>query len=617
MSDESMVLAGDFAAAAAEEWDRQVLKAMNRGRPPGKEMSLEEAMKRLTTVLPDGAEIEPLYLKPADQRIGYPGQAPFTRGSQLADTHDPWVTAPLHEDPDVARTAAAIEADLNAGATGVWLRVGSDAIAAADVGTVLEGVHPEAADIIVSSTDDQAGAADALLAVWAKAGKTTVRGSLGIDPLASAALMGAAPGLDGLATWVTKAGDYPRVRPLTVDVTVYDNAGAGDIDQVAFALATGVEYVRALADQGIAPAVGAAEIMFRVAATADQFMTIARLRALRRAWARVGEVLEVPLPLRGAIQHAVTSGRIISRTDPWVNLLRATSGTFAAAAAGAEVITVLPHDTAYGLPTPFSRRVARNIALLTGEEAHVGTVQDPAGGAWTFEGLTEQIATKAWARLQEIEAAGGMSAALASGKIAEWVAATAAERNRRLATRKIPLTGVSMFPLPGEAPLTDFIPRPAPPAYAGLVPHRDSEVFEAFRDRSRAHEASTGSPPTVQLALLGARRDFGAREQFTTNLLAAGGVAWASLEEAEAADIPIAAATAGTNMVILASSPKVNAEQGAAAAKAAKAAGLDVWIAGRRAELADDSAPVDGEIFDGMDVVAFLADTLDRLGVAK
>ncbi len=621
-----MVLAGDFPAATREQWEGEVLKALNRTRPPGSELTIEQAIKRLTTVTVDGVAIDPLYTKPADQRVGYPGQTPFTRGVGLPDPDLPWIAAQLHEDGDVARTTAAILQDLNAGATGVWLRVDDDAIAAADVATLLDAVVPDAVGLYVSSVSQQEAAGQALVDYLKAKGAKDPVGALGCDPIGAAAVTGASDRA-AIHSWlkvqlpgcVELVAPYPRLRALTVDVTAYDNAGAGDVDQLAFAVATGVEYVRALTDAGLTPTQAFAQILFRVSATADQFLTIARLRALRRLWARVGEVLDVPEADRGALQHAVTSWRILSKDDPWVNLLRATIGTFSAGVGGADAITVLPHDTAYGLPTKFSRRIARNIGLLTAEESHIGAVKDPAGGAWVFESLTEQLATKAWARMQQIEAAGGMVEVLASGQVAEWIAATNAERAKRLATRKLPLTGVSMFPKQDEAPLTDFIARPPAPARAGLKPHRDSEVFETLRDRSRAHEQATGAKPVVVLACLGDRRDFGPREQFTTNLLLVGGLGFPAIEGPSPEQIVAAAQENGTSMVVLASSAKVYAAQAVAAAEAAKAAGLTVWMAGRRTEIGDDRAAdlIDGEIFDGMDVVAFLSDTLDRLGVAR
>ena len=619
MTDTMMVLAGDFPTVTQQEWDREVLKALNRRRPAGSELTIEQAIKRLTTVTVDGVEIDPLYLKPAEQSIGYPAQSPFTRGSEPPHPVAPWLVVQLHEDPDVARTSEAILADLNAGGTGVWLRVDDDAIAADDLAAVLARVIPEAAFIEVSSVERQSEAAQALLNLWGSSGTTDVQGNLGVDPLARAAVTGKPADLTGLAGLIVAVRPYANVRALTVDVTVYDNAGAGDVDQLGFAIASGIEYVRALEAQGVAPEVAFAQILFRVAVNADEFLGIARVRALRRLWARVGEVLGVPESKRGAQQHAVSSWRMISKDDPWVNLLRNTVAAFSAGVGGAEFMSILPHDTAYGLPTPFSRRVARNISLVAQEESHLGAAEDPAGGAWVFESLTEQLAEKAWARVQQIEALGGMSQALATGEVAGWIAATSAERATRISTRKIPMTGVSMFPKQDEDPLADFVPRPAAPRYAGLAQHRDSEVFEALRDRSRKHEQETGKKPAVVLACLGERRDFGAREQFTTNLLLAGGVDFLQIEGPSPEQIVAEATSGETTMVILASSAAVYAAQAVAAAEAAKAAGLTVWIAGRKAETGSDQADalIDGEIFDGMDVVGFLSETLDGLGVEK
>jgi methylmalonyl-CoA mutase len=620
MTDATMVLAGDFPQPTQADWDREVLKIFNRKRPPGSELTLDQAMKRLTSVYVDGLTVQPLYTKPDDQIVGYPAQVPFTRGSEPPRDRLDWAVVQLHEDPDVARSNKAVLGDLTAGGTGVWLRVDGDAIAAGDLKDILAGVAPEGASVSVSSVSDQPGAARALLDYWStSAHLDQVSGNLGIDPLGAAALTGAAADLSDLAAWVTEAQGFEKTRALAVDVRPYDNAGTGDIDQVAYAIATGIEYVRALAAQGVDAASAFDQILFRVTATADQFATIARLRALRRLWARVGEVLDVPEDKRGARQQAVTSWRVISRDDPWVNLLRATISTFAAAVGGAEVITVLPHDTAYGLPTKFSRRLARNLQLVAAEESHIGAVEDPAGGAWFVEALTDEIAVKAWARVQSIEAAGGMAAALAAGTIAEQIAVVAAERAKRLATRKLPLTGVSMFPKQDEEPLTDFIPRPAGPVYAGLPQHRDAEIYEALRDRTTAAEKATGARPAVLLACLGERRDFGPREQFTSNLLLAGGLDWPEIENAAPDAIVAKAKELNTPIVILASSAKVYADQAIPTAEALKAAGIDhVYIAGRLKEAGDGAAGlIDTEIFDGMDVVGFLTETLDRLGVAK
>lgn len=619
MTDTTTVLAGDFATPTREQWDNEVLKVLNRRRPPGTELTIEKAMARLRTTTVDGLVIEPLYTQTDAPALGVPGASPYTRGTTVKHGEAlAWDVRQLHEDPSVAATNAAVIEDLRAGGTSVWLRVGEGGIAASDVSAALAGVIANIAPVSVSSTSDQAAAADALLAWWGD--KTDVAGNLGIDPLGFAALNGTKPDLSVLAAYVTKTAKLPNVKPVVVDVRVYDDAGAGDVDQLAYAVATGIEYVRALVASGVSAADAFSSIDFRVTVNADQFLGIARLRALRRMWSRVGEVLEVPVENRGATQHAVTSWRMITRDDPWVNLLRGTIATFAAGVGGAESITTLPFDTAQGLPNTFSRRMARNTQLVAAEESNLGRVEDPAGGSWYVETLTNDVAKAAWAHVQEIEAAGGMAAALAAGTITSQINTTLTERRSRLASRKQPVTGVSMFPPEQETPIDNLTPRPATPVPAGLKPARDSEIFEALRDRVSAQTSRSGNQPGVFLACLGERRDFGPREQFTSNVLLVAGLAHPSSEGGTAEEIVTAVKAAGTNTVILCSSAKVYAAQAVEVATALKKSGIDnVWIAGRKTETGseDVDSVIDGEVFDGMDVAAFLSDTLDRLGVAK
>ncbi len=616
MTQTPLLLAGDFTPPTRADWEREVLKVLNRGRPEGKELTIEAAMARLRTTTVDGLTIEPLYTA-TDVPLGLPGAMPFTRGTGFKTSPATyWDVRALHEDPDVAFTHAQVLADLGRGATSLWLRVGADAIAADDLPAVLDGVQPDLAPISVSSTDDQLAAARALVAFFRTSGASNARGNLGIDALALAARTGEAPDLGAQAEWVQASlAELPGVRALTVDVLPYDDAGASDVDQVAFAIATGVAYLRDLEAAGISPSQAYSQILFRVSVNADQFTSISRLRALRRLWARVGEVSGVPEGARGAVQQAVTSWRMITRDDPWVNLLRGTIATFAAAIGGAEILTCLPFDTAWGLPDELSRRLARNTQLIAAEESNIGRVADQAGGSWYVEELTEQLARKAWDRFTEIEAAGGMVGALTSGTVAELVAAANTERVGRLAARKQPLTGVSMFPKPDEEPVKTR-PRPETPERHGLAPHRDSEVFEALRDRSAAADPR----PAIFLACLGARRDFGGREMFTGALLGVGGIDRPSSEGGTPEEIAAKAVESGAKFVILCSSAKVYAAQAVPVARALKDAGIQtVFIAGRKKETAaeDVDEVIDGEVFDGMDVVGFLADAMDRIGVAK
>ncbi len=610
-------LAADFTTPSQQDWEKEVLKVLNRKRPEGRELDIDQAYKRLTSTTVDGLTIKPLYtIEDGVEELGYPGVAPFVRGTTVRTGEmDAWEVAQLHENPDVTEARRDILNDLERGNTAAFVRVDPDAVRVEDLANVLDGVLLDLAPVYVTSRTQQLEAATKLAEIFraASVDAESIRGNLGVDPIGAAALAGTTADLSVVAKAAELADGLPGVTPLVVDSTIYHNAGAGDVHELAYAIAVGVEYVRALVEAGVSVDDAFGSVIFRVSATTDQFATIARLRALRGLWSRVGEVLGVTESKRGAIQHAVTSLREISRDDAYVNILRGTIATFAAAAGGAEIQTVLPFDTLAGLPTDMSRRVARNTQIVLAEESNIGRVNDPAGGSWFVESLTRQLSEKAWATFQALDAE-GFAAALADGTVKAQLDELNAARAKQLATRKIPLTGVSMFPNYTEAKL-ERKARPEAPELAGLQPVRDSQVFEDLRDRSDAARAA-GNEPKVMLAALGARRDFGGREGFTSNLYHVGGIATVLAEGSSPEDYVRQLKDNDAKVVVLVSSAKVYADQGVAVAKALREAGAEeVLVAGQIKELGEGGADaVDGNVFDGMDVVELLTNTLNKLG---
>ncbi len=617
---EHLALAADFPTPSYEEWAEAVAKVLNRGRPEDKQLTPEQSVGRLTVNLVDGLTIKPMYtLEDCPEDLGVPGVAPFTRGTTVRNGDiDSWDVRALHEDPDTSFTNKAILTDLERGVTSLWLRLDPDAIAPADLSAALDGVMLELAPVEVSSNTDQAAAAEALLDLAGQAkDPSAVTVTLGIDPIGHAARNGSKADLSGLATWVERSRNFKSATPFVVDGTVWHNAGAGDIHETGWILATAVEYVRALIEAGVSADDAFDAIRFKVSATTDQFATISRIRALRTCWSRIGEVFGVDPAKCGARQHAVTSWREITRDDPYVNLLRATISTFSAGVGGCEAITVLPFDTAWGLPSDFSRRIARNTQIVLAEESNIGRVNDPAGGSWYVESLTRQIADKAWEELQTVEAAGGMSAYLESGKVVEVLDGLNAERNKRLATRKQPITGVSEFPNPEEKPV-NAKQRPQAPSLGGLTMVRDSEMFEELRDR-----VAGSADAKVFLACLGARRHFGAREGFASNAFRVAGLPTPESEGGTPDEIVAKWKEAGSPAVVcLCSSAKVYAEEALPVAKALKDADVGyIYLAGNIKELGDDaekaSEVIDGTIALGMNIIEMLNTTLDELGVEK
>jgi methylmalonyl-CoA mutase len=340
---------------------------------------------------------------------------------------------------------------------------------------------------------------------------------------------------------------------------------------------------------------------------------------VRKLWAHVEEACGLtPEPICVA---AETAWRMMTRRDPFVNMLRATVAVAAAGFGGADSIAVVPHTAAIGLPEGFARRIARNTQLILLEESNLAQVADPAAGSGALESLTHELCVAAWALFQEIEKAGGAAAALEQGLIQARVAAVRAEREKDVARRKEALTGTSEFPDIAEAPVGVLMPSPLVPGTAGapgtLPCCRLAEPFEALRDTSDRIRAQTGARPRIFLANLGRLADFTARATFAKNFFEAGGIeAMASDGFASREDMIAAFNASGAKLACQCGSDEAYATEAEGAAEALRAAGAaHIYLAGRpgppEAELR--AAGVGTFIYAGCDVVATLKAAHDIL----
>ncbi|AQZ64601.1 Methylmalonyl-CoA mutase [[Actinomadura] parvosata subsp. kistnae] len=593
-----MELAAGFASISRDDWRALAAEVLRKsGIEAG---SPEEVLSRATY---DGVTVAPLYDAgdlPGDP--GLPGAAPYVRGARAAGG---WDVRQRHAvaDPE------AVLADLENGVTSLWLVVGDGAIPVGELGAVLKDVYLDLAPVVLEAGERTPEAADALFALAAArrpepgapagpgAGEGALRGNLG----ASAVL-----GTGGTELALRCAAEYPGLRAVTVDATPYHDAGGSDAEELACSIAQGVAELRALTGGGLSVEQALGQIEFRYAATADQFATIAKLRAARRLWARVAEVCGAP-GAGGQRQHAVTSSAMMTARDPWVNMLRTTIACFAAGVGGAQAVTVQPFDACLGLPDAFSRRIARNTQSLLLEESGLGRVIDPAGGSWYVERRTADLAAAAWAFFQEIEAGGGIVAAaeLVSGRIA----ATRERRDDDIAHRRFPITGVSEFPDLGEKPVRRR-PAQAPRDSGGLPRVRYAEPFERLRDLADARPER----PKVFLATIGPLAAHTARAAFAANLFHAGGLATETAGPGtDPEQIATAFAVSGATVACLCSSDKLYAQHATAVAKALRRAGArKVWLAGK-----GHYEGVDALLHAGCDALAVLRETFDDLEVTR
>ena len=606
-SAEGLTLGADFPAATAEQWRRLALAALRKSGGAGETTVPEQVDDLLATETYDGLRVAALHTQdgPPLPAAGLPGQWPFVRGALASGgLAGGWDVRQQHLGRDPKAVREAVLSDLENGVTSLWLAVGGNGLPLDALPEALEGVYLDLAGVTLDPGPDVVAAAGAWFGLLTEPAKA--RGGLGADPLGWRARSGETTGLDGaLRDAAALAGrclaEAPDLRAITVDATIYHEAGASDAEELGCAVAAGVAYLRALTEAGLPVRAALGQLEFRFAATADQFATIAKLRAARRVWARVAEMCEVA-DAGGQHQHAVTSAAMMTARDPWVNLLRTTLATFAAGVGGAEAVTVLPFDHRLGRSDAFARRLARNTQILLIEESHVARVLDPAGGSWFIERYTEDLAHAAWEWFTAIERTGGLAAGLDSGLVADRLAATWQRRSDNIAHRRDPITGVSEFPnLDEKLPV-----RPPAPvvAHGGLPQRRHAEAFEQLRDRSDAHLKATGRRPTVFLATLGSPAANGPRVTFATNLFAAGGIEVVTGSPQELAATPVAC---------LCGPDKAYAADAADAIETLRAAGATkVLLAGR-----GDHPGIDGYVYPGGDAVAVLTTTLADLGVQE
>lgn len=605
-------LASEFPPATPEQW-LKLVDGVLKGAPFD---------KKLVHTTYDGLRIEPLYDRKAGANT-LPGRTPGA----------PWQVMARVDNPDPKEANAQALEDLENGANGLALvcpgAVGANGFgidtSADGIARILDGVYLDAgAPIEFMLTREGKDVPAHVAALVKKRGLDPAACDLriGFDPIGLMAAGSSSPMPWGdiaplFARMTRTLADEGFRGPFAVaDARVIHNAGGSEAQELAYALSVAVAYWRALEAGGVPLDDARRMIFFRLSADADQFLTMAKFRALRKLWARVEEASGLaPQPIFIA---AETAWRIMTQRDPYVNMLRVTIAVFAAGLGGANAVTVLPFTAALGLPDGFARRVSRNTQLILLEESNLAKVADPAAGSGGIEDLTGQLCRTAWALFQEIEKAGGVAESLDSGLIQKKVAETRAAHEKAIATRKDPITGTSEFPHLSENAVKVLQPvSQATPVLSdkALPAIRLAEPFEKLRDASDAIHKATGTRPKVFLATLGKPADNIARATFAKNFFEAGGI---EAVEFAGHDLASAFASSGAPLACLCSSDEVYANEAAVAARALVAAGAKhVYLAGRPGDLADalKQAGVQGYVFAGCDALATLMAAHDIIGV--
>jgi methylmalonyl-CoA mutase len=606
-------LAAEFPTATREQW-RKLVEGVLKGAP---------FEKRLVAKTYDGLAVEPLYPRNADAQPVF-GRMPGAAWTimQRVDHPDPAAAnaLALHDLENGANGLAVVFAGAP-GAYGFGVAASEEAIRRA-----LDGVHLDAGIALDLDPGAQGELIAPLVAALVKRRGTAPAATdirFGLDPIGAAASRGGSsmPWSRQALAFSAAISDLraqgfrgPFAAP---DGRVIHNAGGSEAQELAYVLAVAVAYLRALEANGIALDTARGMIYFRLAADADQLLTIAKFRALRKLWARVEEACGItPAP---AFIAAETAWRMMTRRDPFVNMLRTTIAVVSAGLAGANAIEVLPFTMALGLPDSFARRIARNTQLVLLEESHLAKVADPAAGSGGIEDLTEKLCHAAWMLFQEVERRGGAWTALEQGLIQQKVADVRRAREAAVARRKDALTGTSDFPDLAERPVAVLDVAPAvvasdeaSPTFEPLPSIRLAHPFEELRDASDLMLAQTGARPRIFLANLGRLSDFTARAGFAKNFFEAGGIEAVTNDGFASRDEMVTAFKgSGARLACLCASDAVYASEAVAAAHALAAAGARLTLAGRpgEQEQALRSAGIDAFIFAGCDMLAALRTT--------
>jgi len=672
-------LASGFAAPALEDWRAAAQKALG-----------DAPFSALDTALYEGFAVAPLYTSSDAAYLarlsGQVGASPFIRGAARADNGRPWTIIQFVDHLDIGEANRQLKSDLEAGVGAFWLQLGGNipyggaylgARTLSALQQVFDGVRLGNAALYLSGGLDTLGGAALITALWEEAGLApeTVQGCAGLDPLSIMAANGLIPAeRQKIMADAVDAASFLRdkgygLHPFLASGRAWHQAGGSAREELAYTLAAGISYCRALTEAGWPLDAAANAIQFCLTADADLFVTIAKFRAMRALWSRVGEAAGFPPKAPPLI--AEMSFRMVTERDPHVNLLRGTAAAFGAAVGGAEGILLIPFNTRQGTPDAFSRRLARNTQLILQEEAQMGRVADAAGGSWYVEHLTHTLAAQAWGEFRRIEACGGLVSALEQGVLMRALSDVRMRRQHNIARGRDKITGVSSFPNLSEQPI---FPRPEdlkidlaildeegdvpalPPAGRGkrfaamiaaahsgatlkgleragdtlmerfdFIPStsvRGAEAFEHLRAASDRATSRVKARPPVFLANLGRLADYNAQASWAQNFFAAGGIE--VLDEGGFTDLAALARKfqrSPAPIACLCGSPKTLAALPGAALALKRAGAIAVYLAATRDTLSifgeEDKRAIDRIIYDGCDAVKTLSELHDAMRVKE
>ncbi len=564
MAEKYIKLFQEFPPVSTEAWKEKVVADLKGA----------DFDRKLVWRTNEGFSVQPYYRQEDLEKLGYldalPGEFPYVRGTKT-NNNDWYVRQNIIVNDLEEANKKALDV-LMKGVTSLGFVFNEcNEITAADMGLLLNGICLESVEVnfVAKCFTCKIGEAFAEFVLAGKWNLNSIVASVAYDPFGNYLLYGRMKnGVDGSVekakSLLAKAANLPKYRVLAINGKNYGNAGASAVQELAFALAQGAEYLSALTDAGVGIDDVAKNIKFNLSVSSNYFMEIAKLRAGRLLWAQIVKAYEPNDEAACQMQvHAETGSWNKTFYDPYVNMLRTQTEAMSAALGGADSITVLPFNAIYEDPTTFSDRIARNQQLLLKEESHFDKIVDAGAGSYYIEELTASIADEAWKLFLAIQDQGGFLAAAKAGFIQAEVKAMAAKRDLNVATRRENLLGVNQFPNFSERlEKVELVADALQPTdltaehteIETIKPYRGAQAFEAIRVATDKY-AKTNKRPLAFMLTVGNLNFSKARSQFACNFFAVAGYevrdnnGFASVEDGVAA-----AKQAGADIVVICSS---------------------------------------------------------------
>ncbi len=522
-------LFSEFSPVSTEQWEAVIQKDLKGA----------DYEKKLVWKTPEGFNVRPYYRADDLKKLKLVHRF-------KADNN--WL---VRQDVDARKNVAGANKEaldiLQKGVDAVGFRLDNEGISEQDFDTLMNGIVLPAVEVNFKGTC--CSSVDVLHLLWKKAATdkpAAVRGSIDFDPLRRLTLHGAFcddehTTFGRLKALVEDAKGLPQFRTIGVGAYIFKNAGSTIVQELAFGLAMGSEYMARLTDAGITADVAAQKIKFTFDVGAGYFMEIAKFRAARMLWANIVKAFGAKDDGAADMKiHAVTSAWNQTVYDPNVNMLRATTEAMSAALAGVDSLEVLPFDQPVREPSAFSNRIARNTQIILKEESYFDRVVDPSAGSYYIETLTDAIAEEAWKLFKQVEEKGGYLAAFKEGFVQEQVNTSAQKRDMNIATRREILLGTNQYPnfteqiSPTNLPQGEAFLRAShgagacelgSPSLGGvgevkpIQQYRGAQAFEALRYATD----KSGKQPQVFMLTFGNLAFCRARAQFAGNFFACAG----------------------------------------------------------------------------------------------